>query len=98
MTNLSFAAKQLLDAQQHWDEVSAYSDNLPADPQYDLGFAMQLSWGGSTTGYKTVIYELHQRMKAKVRDEIATIKKEAWEKLLQAERDMKSVAKDHRRA
>ena len=98
MTNLSSAARALLDAQARYDELAAFCDNLPADREYDLGFACQLAWSSSSAGHKTVIYELHQRLRPTIRGHVEDMKREAWQKLLQAERDMQSVAKEHRRA
>lgn len=96
MTNLASAAKALLEAQQHYDEVKKYVDNQPAGG--DLGFAMQLAWSSSSPEYKTVIYELSKRMRDEVPHKLQAIKADAWTKLLQAERDMQEVAKGHRRA
>ena len=98
MSNLTVAAQALLRAQERYDELATFFDNLPADRTYDLGFSCQLAWGGSTTGAKTVIYELHQRLRPTIRDHIETMKREAWQALLQAERDVQEVAKGHRRA
>ena len=96
-TKLAAAAEDLLAAQAHYNAIVKYVDNLPDGPT-DLGFAMQLAWCSASPEYKTVVYELHQRMKKRVRHELEVIKADAWLALELAESSMQLAAQEHRRA
>lgn len=67
---LTQAAQRLLTAEQTYEAVQSYWDNLPADQDYDLGVCIDWAWGGSTTGYKEVRHAVSKDLRRNLRGAI----------------------------
>lgn len=91
-SDLARAAQRLLTAEQTYMRMKTYCDNLPADPEYDLGLRVDWQWGSSTDGYKEMNSAVQQAVKRQLREFMADALEAARQELFAAQRALKAAA------